>query len=74
MPTNADIDNSTIVSSASKKPQQLQISVQELKKDDYSHKGEICHSKNTEGSNKEYPKPDIKSQIKDKIEKVVENN
>ena len=31
--------------SAERKPQQLQIPVQELKKDDYSHKGENRHSK-----------------------------
>jgi hypothetical protein len=34
------------LASASKKPQQLQIPIQELKKDNYLHKGENRHSKN----------------------------
>jgi hypothetical protein len=81
VPTNADIDNSNIVSSASKKRQQLQIPVQELKKDDYSHKGENCHSKNTDEQfnelekelNNEHLKPDPKAN-KRRNKKVTENN
>jgi hypothetical protein len=72
VPTNADIDNSKIVSSASKKPQQLQIPVQELKKDDYSHKDENRHSKYTDELENERLinknlKPDLKSKIKEEL-------
>ena len=79
VPTNADKDNSNnkkIVSStsntieqldsANKKPQQLQIPIQELKKDDYLLKGENGHSKSIgDELDIEYLKPELKLKIKE---------
>lgn len=66
VPINVDIDNSNnkkitssttntteSLESAERKPQKLQIPVQELRKDDCSHKGEKRHSKKIEELDRE---------------------